>query len=121
MFRAMLIAALVAAALPAGAQDRVIKIVLGYPPGATSDTLSRLPAEKMRQNLGQSVIVENKPGAAGAIAPETVKNASADGTTLLLTPLANMVTVPHVQEPALRRVQDFARSRTSPISTSAWR
>lgn len=96
MFRAMLLAALVAAALPAGAQDRVIKIVLGYPPGATSDTLSRLLADKMRQNLGQSVIVENKPGAAGRIAPETVKNASADGTTLLLTPLANMVTFPHV-------------------------
>lgn len=96
MFRAMMLAALVAAALPAGAQDRVIKIVLGYPPGATSDTLSRLLADKMRQNLGQSVIVENKPGAAGRIAPETVKNASADGTTLLLTPLANMVTFPHV-------------------------
>ena len=96
MFRAMILAALVAAALPAGAQDRVIRIVLGYPPGATSDTLSRLLADKMRQNLGQAVIVENKPGAAGAIAPETVKNASADGTTLLLTPLANMVTFPHV-------------------------
>jgi tripartite-type tricarboxylate transporter receptor subunit TctC len=96
MFRALMLAVILAAALPAGAQDRVIKIVLGYPPGATSDTLARLLAEKMRQNLGQPVIVENKAGAAGRIAPETVKAASADGTTLLLTPLANMVTFPHV-------------------------
>ena len=84
------------AAFPAGAQERGIKIVLGYPPGATSDTLSRLLADKMRQALGQPVIVENKPGAAGRIAPETVKTAPADGSTLLLTPLANMVTFPHV-------------------------
>jgi tripartite-type tricarboxylate transporter receptor subunit TctC len=95
MFRVLTFAALVAAAIPAGAQDRAIKIVLGYPPGATSDTLSRLVAEKMRQALGQPVIVENKPGAAGRIAPETVRAAPADGTTLLLTPLANMVTFPH--------------------------
>ena len=96
MLRASLLAVLLAAALPASAQDRAIRIVLGYPPGATSDTLSRLVAEKMRQALGQPVIVENKAGAAGRIAPETVKAAPADGTTLLLTPLANMVTFPHV-------------------------
>ena len=90
------LAALFAAALGAGAQERAIRIVLGYPPGATSDTLSRLVAEKMRQGLGQPVFVENKPGAAGRIAPETVKAAPADGTTILLTPLANMVTFPHV-------------------------
>lgn len=95
MFRVLIIAAVLAAA-PASAQDRAIRIVLGYPPGATSDTLARLVAEKMRQGLGQPVIVENKPGAAGRIAPETVKSAPADGTTLLLTPLANMVTFPHV-------------------------
>jgi tripartite-type tricarboxylate transporter receptor subunit TctC len=95
MFRILIIAAVLAAA-PASAQDRAIRIVLGYPPGATSDTLARLVAEKMRQGLGQPVIVENKPGAAGRIAPETVKSAPADGTTLLLTPLANMVTFPHV-------------------------
>ena len=96
MLRILLVTAIFAAALPAGAQDRAIKIVLGYPPGATSDTLARLVAEKMRQALGQPVIVENKPGAAGRIAPETVKIAPADGNTLLLTPLANMVTFPHV-------------------------
>ncbi|MBI3373607.1 MAG: hypothetical protein HY017_17925 [Betaproteobacteria bacterium] len=41
MFRAMMLAVFLAVALPAGAQDRVVRIVLGYPPGATSDTLSR--------------------------------------------------------------------------------
>jgi len=72
----------------AQAQDGPIKLLLGYPAGASSDTLSRLIAEKMRVSLGQPVIVENKAGAGGRIAAEALKNADPDGRTVMLAPVA---------------------------------
>jgi tripartite-type tricarboxylate transporter receptor subunit TctC len=79
----------------AHAEDRPLRIVLGFPPGASSDTLTRLIAEKMRGSLGRPVVVENKPGAAGIVANMAVKAAPPDGNTLLMTPLATMVAFPH--------------------------
>ena len=95
MFRyaAMLVAFALAA--PVHAQDKAVKIVLGFPAGATSDLLSRLVADHMRQTIGQPVIVENKPGAGGQIANEAVKSAPPDGSTLLMTPVATMSIYPH--------------------------
>jgi tripartite-type tricarboxylate transporter receptor subunit TctC len=81
--------------LPALAQEGTIKIVVGYPAGATSDALTRIVAEHMSKTLGQTVIVENKVGAGGRIANEMVKAAPADGTTLLMTPVATMSIFPH--------------------------
>src|SRR5581483_671268 len=85
----------VLAAQSATAQEGVTRIVLGYPAGATSDILSRLVAEHMRQTLGRPFIVENKPGAGGQIANEVVKAAAPDGATLLITPVATMAIFPH--------------------------
>jgi tripartite-type tricarboxylate transporter receptor subunit TctC len=79
----------------AHAEGPPLRIVLGYPAGASSDTITRLVAEKMRVSLDRPVIVENKPGAAGIVANLTVKSAPPDGNTLLMTPLANMVAFPH--------------------------
>jgi tripartite-type tricarboxylate transporter receptor subunit TctC len=92
-FAALLITLVVAT--PVVAQDKAVKIVLGFPAGATSDLLSRIVAEHMRQALGQAVIVENKPGAGGQVANEAVKSAPADGSTLLMTPVATMSIYPH--------------------------
>ena len=80
---------------PTWAQDTPLRIVLGFPPGASSDTVTRLIADKMRVSLGRSVVVENKPGAGGIIANMAVKAAAPDGNTLLMTPLATMVAYPH--------------------------
>jgi tripartite-type tricarboxylate transporter receptor subunit TctC len=93
--RAVLASAVAIAALPAGAEDRPLRIVLGYPAGASADTISRLVADKMRTSLNRPVVVENKPGAAGIVANLAVKAAAPDGNTLLMTPLANMVAYPH--------------------------
>jgi tripartite-type tricarboxylate transporter receptor subunit TctC len=82
-------------AVPAGAQEGVVRIVLGYPTGATSDILSRLLAQHMRGSLGRPVIVENKTGAGGRLANEAVKAAAPDGSTLLMTPAATMAIFPH--------------------------
>jgi len=83
------------AAVAARAEGPPLRIVLGYPAGASSDTITRLIAEKMRVSLDRPVVVENKPGAAGIVANLTVKAAAPDGNTLLMTPLANMVAFPH--------------------------
>lgn len=89
-------------ALPAAAQERTLKFVLGYPPGASSDILTRLLAERMRGPLGVNTVVENKAGAGGIVGTEAVKNAAPDGGTLLLSPLAPMVAFPHSHGAAVR-------------------
>ena len=83
------------------AQTGPIKILVGYPPGATSDTLTRVIAEAMASRLGQPVVVENKPGAGGQIANQLVRAASPDGTTLMMTPVATMSIFPHSYGPRL--------------------
>ena len=93
-FRRLLLLA-VCFAPAAAAQDGALRIMLGYPAGATSDILSRVVAEHMRGTLGRPVIVENKPGAGGRIANDVVKAAPADGSTLLMTPVATMAIFPH--------------------------
>lgn len=98
---AIVVAALLLSA-PAAAQERTLKFVLGFPPGATSDLLTRLLAERMRPALGVNAIVENRPGAGGIVGTEAVKNAAPDGATILLTPLATMVAFPHSHGATLR-------------------
>jgi tripartite-type tricarboxylate transporter receptor subunit TctC len=80
----------------------VMKIVVGYPAGATSDSLARVVAEHIAATLKQTVVVENKPGAGGRIANEIVKAAPPDGLTLLMTPVATMGIFPHSYAGQLR-------------------
>ena len=114
VMRALLAAAMLAAGLvlvaPASAQTGTIKIVVGYPAGATSDALARVVGEAMAKQLGQTVIVENKAGAGGRIANELVKAAPPDGSTLLMTPVATMSIFPHSFAGQLRYdpFKDFA-------------
>jgi tripartite-type tricarboxylate transporter receptor subunit TctC len=77
--------------------DKPIKILVGFPPGGSADVMARVLAERMTAKLGgQSVIVENKPGAAGRIAIDALKASAPDGTTLFVTPSGPMVIFPHV-------------------------
>ncbi len=101
--RILLAATLLCVASATLAQDKTLRIVLGYPPGASSDLLTRLLAERMRPLLGgQTVIVENKAGGGGIVGNETVKAAPPDGSTLLLTPIATMAAFPHSHGANLR-------------------
>jgi tripartite-type tricarboxylate transporter receptor subunit TctC len=98
--------------LPAAAQqpEGTLRIVVGYPAGATSDSLARVVAEALGKRLKQTVIVDNKAGAGGRIANELVKAAPADGNTLLMTPVATMSIFPHSYAGELRYdpFKDFA-------------
>ena len=89
-------ALLLAAALigPARAEEKPLHIILGFPPGASSDIVTRLIADKMHTSLNRTVLVENKPGAGGILANMLVKGAVADGSSILMTPLATMVAYP---------------------------
>lgn len=68
-----------------------IRILAGYPAGGGTDVMARIIAEKLKERLGVSVIVENRAGASGTLANEATKNAPADGTVLLYAPSAGTV------------------------------
>jgi len=80
----------------AQAQIESLKIVTGFPPGGTSDSICRRVAEKMAPGYAKTAFVENKTGAGGQIAIQFVKTAPADGTVLLQTPMSMLGIYPHI-------------------------
>jgi tripartite-type tricarboxylate transporter receptor subunit TctC len=80
--------------VPASAEtfpSRPVTIVVPFPPGGTADLLPRIIAEKLRERWGHTVVVENRPGAAGTTGSTSVANASADGYVLLSSPAGPLV------------------------------
>ena len=75
-----------------------VSIVVPFPAGGSSDMIGRVLAQKMGESLGQTFVVDNKPGATGAIGATAVKNAAPDGYTLLVSSLAVFVVNPHLQK-----------------------
>lgn len=71
------------AALAAFPADKPIRMVVPYTPGGAIDTVGRLVAEELQKQLGQSIVIDNKPGASGMIGAQEVARAPADGYTLL--------------------------------------
>jgi len=71
--------------------DKPLRIVVGFPAGSTGDLIARALGNKLADQMGQPVVVENRPGAGSSIAAETVARAPADGYTLLLSTTANVI------------------------------
>jgi len=95
MKRRQFLAAALAAPLIVRAQpsfpSKPINWVVGFPPGGGADGVTRLVASKLSQNLGQPVVVENRPGASSSIAAQYVSNAAPDGYTIMSVEQGSMV------------------------------
>ncbi len=89
--------ALLAAAVPAAlAQDRTIRLQVPFAPGGGTDILTRVIAPKLSERLGQPVIVENRPGAGGAIGARYTAAAAPDGQTIMTGSISEIAINPHV-------------------------
>jgi tripartite-type tricarboxylate transporter receptor subunit TctC len=78
------------------AQESTLRIVFPFAAGGSADAVARLIAEHLQQDLGRAVIVENKPGAGGRIGAQAVKDAPADGSTLLFAAAPQFTLQPHL-------------------------
>jgi tripartite-type tricarboxylate transporter receptor subunit TctC len=96
-FIGLVLCAIVAAPRPAGAQaypTRPITIIVAQPPGGGTDIIARITANQLNQQLGQPVVVENRPGAGTVVGTATAANAAPDGYTLVAGLNANMAVNP---------------------------
>lgn len=95
--RTMLALPLLAALPAARAQpDRPLRLLVGFPPGGSIDIVARILAERMREDLKQTVIVDNRPGAGGRLAADLLKSAPADGGTMMIAPVVVPVLAPMI-------------------------
>ena len=104
-------AALIAGAGAALAQpypSKPVRMVIAFPPGGTSDFVGRVVAAKLAEFLGQPIIVDNKPGAAGLIGTQAVQQAAPDGYTILLAPSDFTLVAGLQSKPPYDPVKDFA-------------
>lgn len=80
----------------AQANLELARIICGFPPGGTSDAISRRIADKLRGGYATNVVVDNKPGAGGQIGVTTLRDSPADGSAMLLTPSSMLSIYPFV-------------------------
>lgn len=114
-YRKVITAAALAAAaltaLPAAAQtfpSRTITIVVGYAPGGTGDFVARLVGNKLGEKFGRTVVVENRAGASGFIAAQSVARATPDGYTILAGQTPEIAINPHWLKESFEPARDLA-------------
>ena len=108
-------AGLFAPAARAQSSLEVARIISGFPPGGTVAVLARRVADKLRGNYATNMVVDNKPGAAGQIGVLTVRDASPDGSALLLTPSSMLSIYPFTYPRLQYKLEDV-----SPVSVGAY-
>lgn len=86
--------------------SRPVKFVAGFPPGGGMDSVARALGEKLSPRLGQQIVVENRPGAGGAIGTDAVAKSAPDGYTLLIGPIGSQAITHHTMP---KRTFDFQR------------
>jgi len=87
----------------------ITRILVGFPPGQATDLIARLLAARLGPALGETVIVENRPGQGGSIALAALSQSPPDGHTMVLAPLASLVVNPHLYKSVgYDTLKDFA-------------
>ena len=115
----MLLAAVLA--VPAAAQtfpSKPVRVIVVYPPGGTSDAVTRLLAEKLAPALGQQVLVENRGGAGGAIGMDAMAKSAPDGHVIAFSAISPVTLLPHVGKvpyDALKDIAPLASVMYSPV------
>lgn len=112
IFRGLALACAALACAPAAMAaypEKPITLIVHFPPGSSTDVIARTLAMEAGKELGQSIIIENKPGADGAIAAQEVKRSQPDGYTLLIATNSPMSGVPVMRkQPPYDPVKDFS-------------
>jgi tripartite-type tricarboxylate transporter receptor subunit TctC len=96
LFLAALLAAGTFDAAAQGFPSRPVTLTVGFAPGGGTDTAARILAKKLSENIGQSVVVDNRAGAGGNIAAQHIASAAPDGYTIHLTSVGPMTVAPHM-------------------------
>jgi len=87
--------------------NRPVKVVVPWPPGQATDIAARVVAERLQTALGQPFVIENKPGAGGAIGSEQVAKAAPDGYTILAASSGPLSIMPNLQKTPYEPLKDF--------------
>jgi tripartite-type tricarboxylate transporter receptor subunit TctC len=104
-----LLALALSCGLAAAQNTKPIKLMVGFPPGGGTDAVARILADKLKDELGTPVVVENKPGAGGQLAAQALKAAPANGTVLFLSHDHTISILPLVvKNPGYEPAKDFA-------------
>jgi len=96
MKKLLFVLAFCCASLAHAQSAKVTRIYVGFPPGQATDLIARLLAERLGPAIGETVIVENRPGQGGSLVLGQLAKMPADGSNLVLAPLASMVANPHL-------------------------
>lgn len=112
----LLLALLVTLAAPLAMAwtDKPVRMLVPAPAGGTMDVVARILAEQLSADIGQPVLVDNKPGAGGAIAVQAMIAAPADGQTIIVTASNILTEIPHVMKTAFDPLKDVR-----PVATVA--
>jgi tripartite-type tricarboxylate transporter receptor subunit TctC len=92
------------------------RILVGFPPGQATDLVARLLAERLGPALGETVIVENRPGQGGSIALASLAQSPADGHTLVLAPLASLVVNPQLPVKTVAELIAYAKANPEKLA-----
>lgn len=87
--------------------NRPVRIIIPYPPGASTDNIARPVAERLSRALGQQFVIENKGGAGGALGAETLTKSAPDGYTIMVTPQTPIVVLPSLRKVGYNAETDF--------------
>src|SRR5256714_6648754 len=106
--RALLILALLWPLLALGQYPaKPLRMVVPFPPGGATDIIGRVVAQKMGERLGQSVVVDNRPGAGGTIGSELVAKSAPDGYTILVSTNSTHAGAAVLSKPPYGPLRDF--------------